>query len=284
MLNKTIEIFKKETEKKTGNPKKPSKTGFAKYAKNRIKIGASVRKILNVIESEIDPLEEHVGSLGEKGDLYCRTNLQIQDGSFSNPDYSPLQDINKTPQKEFSKKVKSIYKNVFSSDLFNNISTLNNIDDISLINTTHDLLLFDRHFVLNNEVYNPSEGESAMLLLHVELQEDKEIYLIDEPEKSLGNDYINNTIVPILKKKAKLGKRVVIATHDANIAVRTLPYKSIYRAHDNGKYYTMVGNPFTNKLKCKDGDREELDWKAKSMETLEGGEEAFGERGKIYGK
>jgi hypothetical protein len=28
---------------------------------------------------------------------------------------------------------------------------------------------------------------------------------------------------------------------------------------------------------------EQLDWKKVSMKTLEGGEEAFGERGKIYG-
>jgi predicted ATPase len=122
-----------------------------------------------------------------------------------------------------------------------------------------------------------------MILLHKELTEDKAIYLIDEPEKSLGNDYINDVIVPLLKEKALLGKKVIIATHDANIAVRTLPYNSIYRLHDQGQYFTLVGNPFSNTLKCIYNLRPELDWKEISMKTLEGGKEAFGERGKIYG-
>src|SRR5690606_4438123 len=110
-----------------------------------------------------------------------------------------------------------------------------------------------------------------------------EIYLIDEPEKSLGNDYINDVIVPIIKEKAMLNKKVIIATHDANIAVRTLPYNSIYRLHENGLYYTLTGNPFFNKLKCINGSKDDLDWKEISMKTLEGGRIAFGERGKIYG-
>lgn len=160
---------------------------------------------------------------------------------------------------------------------------MNAIDGIETINSVSDLLLKYKHFILNNESYSPSNGESSMILLHKELSEDKEIYLIDEPEKSLGNDYINDVIVPLLREKALLGKKVIIATHDANIAVRTLPYNSIYRLHDQGQYYTLTGNPFSNKLKCIYGIHDELDWKEISMKTLEGGKEAFGERGKIYG-
>ena len=89
-----------------------------------------------------------------------------------------------------------------------------------------------------------------MLLLHKELSEDKEIYLLDEPEKSLGNDYINDVIVPMLKDLVRNGKKVFIATHDANIAVRTLPYNSIHRRHDIDGYKTYVGNPFSNYLAC----------------------------------
>jgi len=122
-----------------------------------------------------------------------------------------------------------------------------------------------------------------MVLLHMELLEDKDTYLIDEPEKSLGNDYINDVIVPLLRERALMGKRIILATHDANIAVRTLPYNSIYRLHDDGLYYTFIGNPFSNKLKCINGMKPDLDWKEISMKTLEGGKEAFGERGRIYG-
>ena len=76
---------------------------------------------------------------------------------------------------------------------------------------------------------------------------------------------------------------VSISTHDANIAVRSLPYNSIYRKHDLSEYKTYVGNPFSNNLINIENDKDKIDWKMVSMKTLEGGENAFGERGKIYG-
>lgn len=44
-----------------------------------------------------------------------------------------------------------------------------------------------------------------------------------------------------------------------------------------------MGNPFTNNLVNIAKPDDLRDWKAVSMRTLEGGEEAFGERGRIYG-
>jgi len=122
-----------------------------------------------------------------------------------------------------------------------------------------------------------------MLNLHSELTEDKDVYLLDEPEKSLGNEYINDVIIPLINDKSRQGKKIFISTHDANIAVRTLPYNSIYRRHDKDGYATYVGNPFSNNLICQEDQSKVLDWQKISMKTLEGGEAAFGERGKIYG-
>lgn len=283
MLNQIINLFSTEIAKKTGQPQKPAKTGFAEYASNRIKIEKTVKKILQNISKQIEPIEEYAGSLGEKGEIFCKTNLKIQDGNITDSAYSPVKQVRKTPQKDFAKSIIAIQRSLYNNNLFEKITELNAIDGIETINSVNDLLLKYKHFILNNESYSPSNGESSMILLHKELSEDKEIYLIDEPEKSLGNDYINDVIVPLLREKALLGKKVIIATHDANIAVRTLPYNSIYRLHDKGQYYTLTGNPFSNKLKCIYGIHDELDWKEISMKTLEGGKEAFGERGKIYG-
>ena len=283
LLNGIVSIFITEISKKTGQPPKPTKTGFAEYSRNRIKIERVAKKILESIKIEIEPIEEYAGSLGEKGELNCFTNIVIQDGSISDSNFSPVKNVKKTPQKQFVNAINSIHRHIHSSELFTKISELNEIEGIETINSLNDLLLKYRHFTLNGQIYNPSNGESSMILLHKELVEDKDIYLIDEPEKSLGNDYINDVIVPLLKEKALLGKKVIIATHDANIAVRTLPYNSIYRLHDQGQYFTMTGNPFSNSLKCIYKSRPELDWKEISMKTLEGGKEAFGERGKIYG-
>jgi len=283
LLNQIVKIFNQEVAKKTGVPQKPTSTGFIDYARNRIKIEQQINKIKSIIDTPISPIEDFAGDLGEKGKLYCKTSLRIQNGSFTDGAYNTVKNINKTPQKEFANQITTISKHIYSNELFEKIATLKDIDGIEHIRTVSDLLLFNRIFVLDGNLYHPSNGESSMILLHKELMEDKEIYLIDEPEKSLGNDYINDVIVPIIKEKALLGKKVIIATHDANIAVRTLPYNSIYRLRENGLYYTMTGNPFFNTLKCINNSRGELDWKEISMKTLEGGKSAFGERGKIYG-
>lgn len=284
LLNGIVSVFLNEISKKTGQPPKPTKTGFADYSRNRLKIECSAKKILENIQIGIEPIKQYAGSLGSKGELICNTNLLIQNGAFSDSNYSPVKNVKKTPQKNFVNAIISISKHIHSSDLFLKISDLNDSEGgIEDINSLSDLLLKHKHFTLNGIPYNPSNGESSMILLHKELMEDKDIYLIDEPEKSLGNDYINDVIVPLLKEKALLGKKVIIATHDANIAVRTLPYNSIYRLHDEGQYFTLTGNPFSNSLKCIYDSRAELNWKEISMKTLEGGKEAFGERGKIYG-
>jgi hypothetical protein len=285
LFNHLIKVFTLEVAKKTGQPEKPLTTGFQSYASNRIKIELTLKKILDNISVEIEPETKYVGHLGEKGDLYCQTNLKLQDGNFVNVKYSPVSHgVNKNPQKSFAKCLSNILKYSYSNDLFEKINELNNVEYSESITCLTDLLLFNRHFTLNSLEYEPSNGESSMVLLYNELSEEKSIYIIDEPEKSLGNDYISDVIVPLLKEHAQRGKKVIIATHDANIAVRTLPYNSIYRGHDSNGYFTYVGNPFSNNLTCLSAKRESLNWKLISMKTLEGGQQAFGERGKIYGK
>jgi len=282
-FNKLVKLFVSEISKKTGQPEKPTKTGFAEYASNRISIEKDVNKILENISKTIEPIIYEVGNLGDKGKLYCKTNLLIQNGKISDAKYKHTNSTTKIPQKSVADKIELISQHIYANTLFEKIDELKKIESSESVSSINDLLLFHKHFTLADEFYTPSNGESSMVLLHNELMKDKEIYLIDEPEKSLGNDYISDVIVPLIKEKAKSGKRVIIATHDANIAVRTLPYNSIYREHDINGYYTYSGNPFSNSLVCSSDKKENLDWKSISMKTLEGGKSAFGERGKIYG-
>lgn len=225
-FNSLVKLFVTEISKKTGQPEKPIKTGFYEYASNRIAIEKDVKKILKNISIPITPQVEEVGDLGEKGKLYCQTNLVLQNGKFTDNKYTPIQKVNKTPQKSVATQIEIISKHIYANTLFEKIAELKSIESSETIKSINDLLLFNRHFTLNGQVYTPSNGESSMVLLHNELMKDKEIYLIDEPEKSLGNDYISEVIVPLIKERAKSGKKVIIATHDANIAVRTLPYNS----------------------------------------------------------
>lgn len=282
LLNQIIEFFNHEISKKIGSPTKPTSTGFKEYARNRIKIETNVKKILENLSIVIPKKKDYVGDLGVKGKLDCITEFRFQDGFISDGALSSMSKINKTPQKEFVKGLKEVADNTYTDRLFSLIADMFEKNGVDTILQLNHLVLFKKYFAIEDNLYKPSNGEASMLLLHNELMEEKEIYLLDEPEKSLGNDYINDVIVPILKEHAKAGKRIIIATHDANIAVRTLPYNSIYRKHNIDNYLTYIGNPFSNNLVCTEtGDT--LDWKETSMKTLEGGKEAFGERGKIYG-
>ena len=284
LLNNAVKLFRDEVARKTGTLSKPTNTGFSKYAVNRLKIKKDASEILRNLSVSIEDEIETVGTLGtEKGELKCVTSYLFHDGSLSKSKYSPLKSINKTPQKDFSKCIKEIEQEALGSKLFYHIGELNAIEDIDKIETVLELLLFWRRFELNGDAYEPSKGEDSMLNLHAELAEEKDIYILDEPDKSLGNEYINDVIIPLVNDKARQGKSVFIATHDGNLAVRTLPYNSVYRCHNRSGYSTYVGNPFSNNLVNIFNPSDILDWKKISMKTLEGGETAFGERGKIYG-
>lgn len=282
LFNGLVDCVNSELSRKIGAPSKPSATGFQRYASNRIQIELKVNEIIKNLEITIPEQSDYVGDLGDKGDLNFNTIIIFQKGT-ANATFKPLSTVKKTSQKNFSKSIYKISNNIYTNSLFEEISKMNEIEDIDSIKTVYELCLFNLSFTLNKEKYEPSTGESSMLLLHKELQEDKDIYLLDEPEKSLGNDYISDVIVPLIKEKASLGKKVFICTHDANIAVRTLPYNSVYREHTVDGHETYVGNPFSNDLVNLNDASIKQNWKTISMRTLEGGEEAFGERGKIYG-
>ena len=115
----------------------------------------------------------------------------------------------------------------------------------------------------------------------IKKQQSKDVFLLDEPESNLSSDYINEEIVPLLKNLANSKKKVIVATHDANIAIRTRPSNTILKIVNNQIYETYVGNMFTNKLINID-NKNELDWKIESLKYLEGGKDAFDERGDLY--
>jgi len=284
LMNSAIKKFRIEVERKTGTPAKPSTTGFKDYAINRAAIEANAAAIIQSFDTKIPVETQSVGSLGpNKGELELRAELTFQNGRITDGSLGKLKNIKKGSLKSFAKKVREIQKHAYRDDLFQHITELNGIEDIEDIETVYELLLFRRYFALDGKPYAPSSGEASMVMLQKELETDKEVYILDEPERSLGNEYINDVIVPLIKERARAGKKIFISTHDANIAVRTLPYCSVYRCHGPDGYATYIGNPFSNDLVNPDDENDKHDWKKVSMRTLEGGEEAFGERGKIYG-
>lgn len=107
--------------------------------------------------------------------------------------------------------------------------------------------------------------------------------MLDEPELSMANSYIDEVIRPRIIDLGRKNKMVIMATHNANLAVRTLPYTTMYRYHGSAGYKTYMGNPFTNDLVNMKDETDKLGWRAVSMKILEGGKEAFNDRKEIYG-
>ena len=283
-LNATVKVFRSEVARKTGSPAKPTTTGLRAYAANRFAIEREAQAIVDALKTILPVEEQTIGSLGEnKGELCLRTEFRFQDGSIRDGSMAPTSKVRKSTQKDFSTEVLGVLKAVYQDNLFERVARLNAIEEVESIKSLRDLVSFKRYFILEGRPYAPSSGEASMVMLEKELRRDGDIYILDEPERSLGNEYISQVIVPLIKGHARAGKKVFISTHDANIAVRTLPYCSVYRAHDASGYKTYIGNPFSNHLVNVIDSSECLDWRLISMRTLEGGESAFGERSRIYG-
>ena len=177
----------------------------------------------------------------------------------------------------------SLYRGFYQDDITSLLDLIREICEKENITSTINFLGLSKNIISEDDMlYQPSTGEKGILLLQNSLQQDADVYILDEPELGMGNSYIDSTIRPQIQDLAKRHKVVIIATHNANIAVRTRPYVSIYRVHKNGKYSTYAGNPFVDELTNLDDPTDKKSWTDESMHTLEGGKNAFYERKSIY--
>ena len=281
LLNFTTQKVRALVASKTGTVAKPNSTGFYDYAKNRINLYKASDTIIGNIRSAAHKDQRLLGNIGDKGDLFIESRWMMYCEDSRHPEYSGS--VNIGVLKDSLAITKKIRKEAFSDDPQNHLNTFNGFYDNNGVTSTNVFVGLSRYIVDNDfQEYNPSNGERAIVMIQRALNEDKDTYLLDEPELSLGGTYIDKVIRPQITKLGKAGKAVFIATHNANIAVRTLPYNTIYRYHSKSGYRTYLGNPFTNKLTNIDDSSDELDWKDVSMRVLEGGEDAFNERGEIY--
>jgi len=183
------------------------------------------------------------------------------------------------------KDMKLVVENVLSSKFLESLSKLKSNLIESDISSLRDFLGCNSDIRKEDGApYKPSNGEQSMLILsNVLLDDSKNVYILDEPEMSVGHVFINDVILPRIKYLAKNNKKIIISTHDANLGVRTLPLQSIFRV-DLGEdlYETYIGNPFLDELTNITTGNKKV-WSEAVLQTLEGGEDAFVERGVIYG-
>lgn len=282
LYNRTIDFIKDKVSDKTGTVSKPNSPGFRQYAMNKLELKQSLDKITGFLSLKDKKHTEsfEIGELGDKGDLYIQKEWSMLGKTgYEKYDSSPVKiEKLKDARENLNKLKRKVSSDDIEDALDNCRSSLSQIDSLDVF------VGLRKYPTLNNDgkEYSPSNGEKAIIAIQRSLDCDADFYVLDEPELSLGGEYIDNVIREKISNLGRVKKTVFIATHNANIAVRTLPYTSIYRKYDKGEYKTYVGNPFTNKLLNINDENDALSWREESMRTLEGGEAAFKNRGEIY--
>jgi len=116
-----------------------------------------------------------------------------------------------------------------------------------------------------------SIGQRGTLLLKVFLATAtaKQVFIIDQPEDNLDNNFIMHELVPLIRK-AKVSRQIIMSTHNANLVVNSDAEQIIVARLDNeGDYISgSIENQIINQ---------------NIKDILEGGEEAFRSRENKYG-
>lgn len=285
----TISKMKNLYQINKGKNSKPNNTGLLNFYNSCKNLHDTTNNIINTLKMPTKYKYKPIGELPKKGYIFVRKHLTL------NPEEKSF-DIRKNNVKDLRELydyIKTINSNSFRCSQIDNISNLTKRMEELGITSVEDFVQLKGDIVKCNsfepneenvEVHSPSNGEQSVLLLNSVLFKEKEVYILDEPEMSVGHDYINNLIVPKIIELAKLNKTIIVSTHDANIAVRTLPFTTIYRLETEKGKLTYVGNPFNEKMVNIDDTNDSISWAKTCVDTLEGGAIAFKERGDSYGR
>lgn len=115
------------------------------------------------------------------------------------------------------------------------------------------------------EFRKASQGEQAATLLNILMNQSNGPLIVDQPEEDLDNRIINDIIRTIRKTKAE--RQLILATHNANIAV-------------NGDSENVIEMVLGERKAC--GAIDEPDVREAITKTMEGGKDAFELRRKKY--
>lgn len=285
LANSALGTLKSSIEAKSDTRARPGSTGFIAFARNRFNLLSAAKAICAALEPAVDHDSYYLGTLEDKGELYVTTRYRYLDSDAKNKSLTEEFADGITSLRAWKKAIVGLRDSALTAEANSALATFHNANDMLPVNDLSCFIGVKRFVSLRDggSPYEPSNGEEGILLLEHKLNEDADVYFLDEVELGMSSSYINAVIRERVQNLARRGKTIVIATHNANLAVRTLPYLTIYREHiDGDKYATYVGNPFIDSLRDIEGIRRPLRWSEKSMEVLEGGEEAFYNRQEIY--
>lgn len=283
----SIDSIKKSIKKQTGSDSSPTHIKFSELVEKRLS-RIKYNKLLKDLFEEIEDVKiNSLGKLPQKGEVHIESVIKVlPETEIFNSE--SLFDKNGLPAR------RELMKKFNHFDISTSFSTVNqyfnasekaiDVDDFvnKVIKHSYQIFLIDKNGDRKN--YMPSEGEKAILSISAILENNQyDFYIFDEIERGLGNKYISSYLIPKIKELRDRGKTVIISTHNANIAINTLPSQTIYCSydviHEEPEFY--VGNMYSNTLE--NSKSEELKWEKIALLHLEGSEEMFTNRRDIYG-
>ena len=289
LAERSIQSFKSLFEKAKGISAMPATTGFVEFYQNMIHARNDLVS-LNTILSKSFSSRIDLGYIEGKGNVSLLHQIDF-DGSKKNESkekWNSVSGLTVTARKKIKHSIENSIKLFGKQDFPKAVADTGRLLSENSLHNIYDFCFYRSVFERDNHsFFEPSSGDKSSLVLANILNsnsDNTEFYLLDEPEMSVGHDYVTNIIIPRLKELAKLKKTIFVVTHDANIAVCTLPYQTIYRLEDSSGYKTYIGNVFTNKLVNINKPSDVLKWTETSLKVLEGGSDVFSLREEIYGK
>lgn len=283
----SIDSIKSSIKKQTGSDSAPTQIGLAELISKRLHRIKSNKQLIELFKDIEHKEVNKLGILPQKGEICLETEIKVLSEMDVYHADSVFDRSGISGRRELVKKLRKF-------DIISDFSEINeyftpeekviNIDDFvdKIIKHSNKTILKDKDG--NSKNYNPSEGEQAILSISAILENNQyDFYIFDEIERGLGNRYISLYLIPKIKDLRDRGKTIIISTHNANIAINTLPSQTIYCDYniDNTMPSFYVGNMYNNQLV--DANLRKLKWEDVALVHLEGSEEMFTNRRDIYG-
>ncbi len=280
-IESIVNTFKESVNKRTGKMSRPNGIGFSKLVAARLKRFVDNKDLIQCMRDVQLTASVPLGVIPVKGALTYETSVRcLTEQDLHKKDFM----FDRSRIKANRELVRKI--NRFGKDSFKSIDGYFSPEEKSrdVRDIVKDIIKKNSVIKLSTgQEYKPSDGERAILSISSLLENNSyDVYLFDEIERGLGHKYIADYLIPKLKQLRDMGKTIVLSTHDANIAINTLPSQTIYCDYPSENIY-YGGNMYSNELiGILNGDTK--NWRDTAIIHLDGGEKLFNSRSNIYEK
>jgi len=274
-----LSVLKGSLQKNSGKKSKPENIGFSKLVANRLAHLESNKALIEALDDTQLTQSKKIGHLPGKGPVTFETSIICLTEDDRHGKDSAFDKSRIVANRAIIKKIGE-----FTPGMFTDVNSYYSSAEKMIDTETLARDIVKKHSIIKikgNDNYKPSEGEQAILSISGLLESyNYDCYLFDEIERGLGHKYITDYLIPRLKTLRDAGKTIVLSTHDANIAVNTLPSQTIFCNYpDQNTYYT--GNMYSDEL-IGVSDGTAIGWSDQAIIHLEGGEKMFNSRRNVY--